>query len=119
MEILKTLDWYWIFKKLLFLFFVYMYYKFVLKMFCSHFLDDFEKSYCEKIKNKNLYFFGLLFYGFFITLFIPLILSSGIVFNSEIRNILNYDILIIIVTFLFCFKVSSLKMDKHRETHLY
>ena len=117
MEIIQNINWDWILGKLLFFFVVFVYYKLILKMYCSHLFNDFEEKYCKKIKNRNLYFFLLLFYNFFLTLFFPLILSGVAMLDGTIKNIVNWDMVIIIITFLYCLKKAFLMMDNYNKTH--
>lgn len=116
MEILKIMNWDWIFNKLIFLFFIYLYYIIILNNYCTYCLDNFEKKYCEKIKNRNLYFLGLVLYSFSITLAIPIILTSGYLLNYSNPTVFNYFILIVITTLIYCLKKAFLKMDNFRKT---
>lgn len=90
----------------------------ILNFFSSPFMDDFEKRYCAKIKNKNLYFWGLILYGLFPSLIILVLLTGGGIL-IEIYNpiVFNYSVLIIIVSFLYCFKKAFLMIDKYNKTH--
>ena len=72
--------------------FAYVYYKLILKMYCSYFLNDFEKKYCKKITNQYIYFLGLFFYGLILTLVFPIILSGGTLISSETKGLFNYFI---------------------------
>jgi hypothetical protein len=117
MEILKTIDWDLIIEKTIFLLFAYAYYKLILKMYCTYFLNDFEKKYCKKITNQYFYFICLFFYGLILTLVFPIILSGGAFISSETTWLFNYFILILIFTALFCFKKAFLMMDEYNKTH--
>jgi len=117
MEILKTINWDFIVEKSIFLFIAYVYYKLILKMYCSYFLNDFEKKYCKKITNQYIYFLGLFFYGLILTLVFPIILSGGTLISSETKGLFNYFILIVIFNALFCLKKAFLMMDEYNKTH--
>lgn len=119
MEILKSIDWDWILNKLIFLALFYVYYKLILKKLCSGLMNTFEKKYLEKIKNRHAYFFSLLFYNFFATLIFPILISGGAMIDETIENIINWDILIMIITFLYCYSKASSMMFKHKKAHNY
>ena len=119
MEILKSIDWNWILNKLIFLVLMYGYYKLILKTICSGLMNSFEKKNLEKIKNRHVYFFSLLFYNFFVTLLFPIVISGGAMIDVTIEKIINWDILIMIITFLYCYNKASSMMFKHKKTHYY
>ena len=103
MEIFNGIDYFSITKHLITFLLVYVFYRFILKLFYPQLKKIFESDF-KKIKNNKTYFVLELFYTFFAISFVISLFLLYPILKGEDSTGINIYIATLILAFLYCLK---------------